>query len=315
MKDLIDKQEMRVRSLVAWYGGKRTLAPIIVGELGRHSMYVEPFCGSMAVLLAKIVSSHEIANDLHGDLINLARVIASERWEELYDRLYRTLCVEGIFDECKSEFIGRDIEPAKTMRDVADEHIERAYVYFVVSWMGRNGMSGTKRQNYQPAKRWTPGGGGGAKRVASAINSIGAWHERLRCVNIMNMDGFELIEKMDDNSKLVMYVDPPYLQGGARTGTITGSGGIYEHEFVEKQHEQLAELLGRFKKARVILSYYEDPRLNDLYPADRWTKRKVYWKKGLLNANKLEGNTKREAPEVLLINGESLEEKEVGLFE
>ena len=120
---------------------------------------------------------------------------------------------------------------------------------------------------------------------------------------------------LSDDEKLVMYVDPPYMHGGARTGTITGSGGIYKHEFVDEQHEQLAKLLNRFEKARIVLSYYDDPRVDDLYSADKWTKRKVYFNKGLLNANKRGAEyTKREAPEVLLINGESLVESEMGLF-
>jgi DNA adenine methylase len=311
LKDVIEKQEMKIGSLVAWFGGKRTLAPTIVSELGAHSMYVEPFCGSMAVLLAKPPCSHDIVNDLHGDLINLARVIASDRWEELYNRLYRTLCSEDIFKECKVEFLGRDIEPPKTIKDVADEHIERAYIYFVVSWIGRNGTSGTKRQNHQPSKRWTPGGGSGGVRFASAVDSIRAWHERLRRVNIMNMDGFELIEKVEDSPMLAMYVDPPYMMGGARTG---GSGsGKYEHEFGQDDHNRLAELLGRFKKARVIVSYYDDERVDGLYPSSRWTKRKVYRMKGIANGG-ARGYKKTEAPEVLLINGESLAPKEKGLF-
>ncbi len=311
-RNMNEKQEMKVRTLVAWFGGKRTLAPKIVGELGSHSMYVEPFCGSMAVLLAKKRCSHEIVNDLYGDLINLARVIASDRWEELYNRLYRTLCAEEIFDECKVKFLAGDLEPAKTIGDVGDEHVERAYIYFVVSWMGRGGVCGTKRQNYQLARRWKSSGGSGGRRFASAVDSMRAWHERLRGVSIMNMDGFKLIEKVFDDARLVMYVDPPYLMGGARTG---GNGsGAYKHEFTQEDHGRLAKLLGRFEKARVIVSCYNDERLEKLYPLAKWERRKVFKKKsvGFMNGG---GYTQTEAPEVLLLNGESLAEKEERLFE
>ncbi len=65
--------EMKVTAPVPWAGAKRKLAPWIVAELGRHRSYWEPFCGSMAVLMAKPVASHENVNDLHGDLINLLR--------------------------------------------------------------------------------------------------------------------------------------------------------------------------------------------------------------------------------------------------
>jgi len=42
-----------ITALAPWFGSKRNLAPEIVRELRRHSCYWEPFCGSMAVLLAK----------------------------------------------------------------------------------------------------------------------------------------------------------------------------------------------------------------------------------------------------------------------
>ena len=76
-----------ITALAPWFGGKRTLAPVIVEELGGHRAYFEPFCGGCSVLWGKPVSSHETINDLHGDLINLAMVLASDRWADLYNRL------------------------------------------------------------------------------------------------------------------------------------------------------------------------------------------------------------------------------------
>lgn len=40
-----------IGAVAPWFGGKRTLAPRIVEALGPHKAYVEPFCGSCAVLL------------------------------------------------------------------------------------------------------------------------------------------------------------------------------------------------------------------------------------------------------------------------
>jgi len=45
--------DMSIKALAPWFGGKRNMAPMIVQELGPHNSYWEPFCGSMAVLLAK----------------------------------------------------------------------------------------------------------------------------------------------------------------------------------------------------------------------------------------------------------------------
>lgn len=46
-------EEMKIRAIAPWFGGKRTLAEEIVRELGKHTQYFEPFCGSAAVLFAK----------------------------------------------------------------------------------------------------------------------------------------------------------------------------------------------------------------------------------------------------------------------
>lgn len=51
--------DMKVKALAPWFGGKRTLAPRVIAELGEHRDYWEPFCGSMAVLLAKPVATYE----------------------------------------------------------------------------------------------------------------------------------------------------------------------------------------------------------------------------------------------------------------
>jgi site-specific DNA-adenine methylase len=89
-------QEAKVKAIAPWFGGKRTMAPLVVTEIGKHTQYFEPFCGSMAVLFAKQPSQKETVNDLHGDLINLARVLQEgPAAEALYDRLQKVLFSEA----------------------------------------------------------------------------------------------------------------------------------------------------------------------------------------------------------------------------
>ena len=90
--------DMKIKSLVPWFGGKRRLAPRIVEMFGQHKAYWEPFCGSMAVLMLKSPCEMETVNDLHGDLINLAKVIQDkELGFQLYDKLSRTFYVEKLW--------------------------------------------------------------------------------------------------------------------------------------------------------------------------------------------------------------------------
>ncbi|MPZ66778.1 MAG: hypothetical protein GEU83_15145 [Pseudonocardiaceae bacterium] len=59
----------------AYFGGKTLLAPKVVRLLPDHEHYVEPFAGSLAVLLAKPPTGMETVNDLDGDLMTFWRVL------------------------------------------------------------------------------------------------------------------------------------------------------------------------------------------------------------------------------------------------
>src|SRR5579871_6388223 len=71
-----------MRPPIPYFGSKSALAPWIVSLLPAHQHYVEPFGGSLAVLLAKPPSRHETVNDLSRDLVTFWRVLR-ERPEQL----------------------------------------------------------------------------------------------------------------------------------------------------------------------------------------------------------------------------------------
>lgn len=292
-----------INAIVPWFGSKRTMADRIVAELGPHRAYWEPFCGSMAVLLIKSPSGHETVSDLHGDLTNLAWVLQCERTAaELYARLSRTLMSEELFNR-SVELVARGPAPGPEtwQGEPSAECVERAYHYFVMSWMGRNGVSGTKREEPTFAVRWTPGGGHGSRRLASAVGSIPEWSARLQRVVILLRDGFEVLAQIEDAEGVAIYCDPPYF----------AEGRLYVHNFKPDDHERLAAELARFRLARVVVSYYAHPRLTDLYPG--WTVVDCATVKNLSVQGKRSAKA-APAPEVLLVNGPSLTAGEGGLF-
>jgi hypothetical protein len=60
-----------------WFGGKSRAAPLIWERFGRVANYVEPFAGSLAVLLgAPRIASAETVNDLDGFIANFWRAVA-----------------------------------------------------------------------------------------------------------------------------------------------------------------------------------------------------------------------------------------------
>ena len=283
---------MKLSAIAPWFGSKRTLAPRIVEALGPHTAYWEPFCGSLAVLLAKPIATMETVNDLHGDLINLARVLQSENLaRQLYEELKRTLMHEKLFCEAARRCLDRGRTPA------ADEpELQRAVDFMICSWFGRNGVAGTESYNQGFCVRYTKNGGHAATRWVSAVESIPEWHERLRGITILYRDGLDLIDKIEDNHGVVVYCDPPYVVKGAK----------YVYDFYEVHHRRLAEALSRFKKTRCVVSYYENSLVNKLY--ESWTKISCPVAKSLSNQRMRGQRGERTmAPEVLFINDHNME--------
>ena len=286
--------DMKIKALAPWAGAKRNLAPKIVQWLGKHRVYWDICAGSLAVVLAKKPCVMETAVDLHGDLTNLAWCLQDpELALDLYGRATRTLMSDEIFTDAAERLrVARTGDP-----DVPD--LDRAYDYLLCSWLGRNGVGGTRGYNYGFCVRFTANGGHAAKRWRSVIESIPAWHQRLMNLTILRRDIFEILPRIEDADNTAIYCDPPYLSKGFR----------YLHDFNDEDHERLAAELRRFKQARVVLSYYDDPRLQDLYPD--WTMHKIEVAKALVHQGQ-RGANDAKAVEVLLVN-EPAGQK--GLFE
>lgn len=301
------QMEMKIKAIAPWFGGKRTMAPLIVTELGKHTQYFEPFCGSMAVLFAKGPSQKETVNDLHVDLVNLARVLQhKEAAPALYEQLQTTLFSEDLLEQ-SGIHLEKDFELSEN-GSVTAKHWERAYWYFLGSWMGRNGTAGTRRVDYQIAVRWTKNGGSPTVRFRNAVESIPAWHARLLNVVILKRDAFRFIDRFEDVPETAIYADPPYHMATRANHDKNGGSGTYLHEFSHDNplfgddHKRLAEILRGYRKARVVVSYYDHPRIRELY--DGWTFVE-HTRQKHLHAQNGRGARPKEAPEILVINGPS----------
>lgn len=313
---MTDNLSAKIKAIAPWFGGKRTLAPAIVAELGKHTQYLEPFCGSMAVLFAKEPSQKETVSDLHGDLINLARVLQDPPAAEvLYARLQSTLFSEDLLERAKYEL---DESTAMPDRGITPTMCERAYWYFLASWMGRNGTAGTARVDYQIAVRWTKNGGSPTVRWRNAVESIPWWHHRLLNVVILRRDAFKIIDRFEDVPQTAIYVDAPYHEVTRSAGAVkNGRGGKYLYEFNHhspmfgNDHERLAGILRGYRKARIVVSYYDCQEIRKLY--DGWTFVEHTRRRHLpMMANSFSRTTDEgrgakydDAPEILIINGPS----------
>lgn len=279
----------RITAVAPWMGGKRQLASRIIAELGPHTAYFEPFCGSMAVVLNKPEARHEVVNDLNRDLVNVATVLQTRHLAaELLVRLHFTICAEELYRE------SRTITMAPYKGRLGD--VDRAYHALVMWWLGRNGIAGTKPSERGFSARFTARGGSGGVRFRNLVSSVPWFAKRLARVDVLNTDALAILAKIPDETGAVIYCDPPYFV----------KAKAYQHDFESKDHDRLAEALNRFRQVRVVLSYYPHERLDALYPADRWRRVEISVTKNIRNTVQ-RGCAGVKTTELLLVNGAPIE--------
>ena len=286
---------MPIRALAPWFGAKRTIASRIIAEFGPHNAYWEPICGSCAVLLAKPPVAAETVCDLHGGITAVARALANPRAaKQVYERVAGVIACESLWQQSCRVIQSR--EPHETESDP-----DWASHFLLASWLARNGYGGTDTAHGSFGARFSATGGTTAGRWRAVVDSIPAWHERLRNVTILNRDCFKVLERIDDAAGTVIYVDPPYVE----------EGRPYDHAFGAADHNRLVLALKRFRRARVLVSYYANDMIAKLY--DGWHCLTLDTPKFLVKAGLRDATGDcPTAPEILLINQPRL--ANVGLY-
>jgi DNA adenine methylase len=226
-----------------YYGGKQTLADRIVECLPPHRHYVEPFAGSLAVLLAKAPAPFETVNDLDGDLMTFWRVLR-DHGEEL-----ARVC--ALTPHSRAEY-----EAARRLPDDLDD-LERARRVWIHLTQGRGGrmISSSWRHYIDPADRSTSMAG----YLRGYVERMRAAAERIALVSLECRPALEVIEKYGARDGVTLYVDPPYL------GSTRAHSNRYAIEMRgDSDHEQLAAALNSCRAA-VVLSGYPSALYDQLY--------------------------------------------------
>lgn len=229
----------------AYYGGKTTLAPKIAALLPGHSHYIEPFAGSLAVLLAKDISTWETVNDLDDLLVNF--------WQVLRDRPDELMHAAMLTPHSRAEY-ARACEPIESGDD-----LERARLVWVRITQARNNSTrpgAASRWRYgQSAKK----GHSWPSYLSAYSARMSAVSARMKNVSIENRDAIDLIKEYGQHSANCLYLDPPYIASSrvSLSQYRLEAGGA---DF----HERLAAALADCK-ASVVLSGYDSDEYAVLY--------------------------------------------------
>lgn len=258
-----------------YFGGKTSIAGQIAAMLPPHGHYVEPFAGSLAVLLAKRPSAMETVSDLDGDLMNF--------WQVLRDRPADLERVCALTPHSRAE-----ARLAEWSGPGDLDELERARRLWVRLTQCRGGH--TQRRTgwryYQDPR-------GSHSSMPDYLDAyagrIAAAAARLRNVSLECLPALEVIARYGRHPGTLVYADPPYL-ASVRTWT---NDVAYGHEMTEESDHR--DLLGALLacKSAVVLSGYASPLYDEALSG--WHRREIATQTG-------NGGAARARTEVLWSN-------------
>lgn len=224
-----------MKAIIKYPGSKWGLAKWIISFFPEHHSYLEPFFGSGAVLFNKPHSHIETVNDLDGAVVNLFTCIQTDP-ERLARLIYYTPYSRQVYNSAFDAEI-----PADPFQWAAQFYIKLNQGHGFrtngqkVGW--KNDVQG--RERAYAAADWV--------KLPERILQVA---ERLRGVQIENMDAVELIGRFNYKNVLI-YCDPPYV-------LQTRNGKQYRCEMDDGQHERLLDVL-EAHRGPVLLSGYDSP--------------------------------------------------------
>jgi DNA adenine methylase len=224
----------------AYYGGKTTLAERIVALLPDHRHYVEPFAGSLAVLLAKPPALFETVNDLDHRLMTFWRVLR-ERPEDL-------------MRACSLTPHSRAEHQAAYALDDGVDDLEVARRVWVCLTQGRGGT--LRRTGWRYFEQ--PGSTSMTDYLSTYVARMASIVDRLHHVSLECRPALDVIRAYGDHAEVLIYCDPPYL------GTTRASRQYGVEMSADAEHRAFAEVLHECAAA-VVLSGYPSALYDDLY--------------------------------------------------
>ena len=215
-------------------GNKARHAKWILEHIPEHKCYVELFGGAAGVLFNKPRSKIEVYNDLNGDIPHFFRVLR-DRGDELQEWLRNVPYSREVHVEWTSEYYDghRPIDDVER----AGRFFYLRYTQFAGKMASASGFSsGCAHRNH-------------AKQFVDKVNELSTFRDRLRHVEIEDLNAFDVISRYD-TAQTVFYADPPY----------EGTEGRYNSEGFD--HRRLAQEAKEIE-GKMIISYDSIPPMYD----------------------------------------------------
>jgi DNA adenine methylase len=268
----VTTERVALRPPFPYYGGKQLIAPRIIDLLPEHSCYVEPYAGSMSVLLAKPRVKLETVNDIDGNLMNF--------WDVLRTRADELEVACGLTPHSRGEHNAGKA----AIREPSTDPLERARQTWVLLTQARSGKQGDTGWRYFS----NPDGTSFSmpKYLESYVRRFGPAVARLFGVSLECRPALEVIADYGQHPSALLFVDPPYVRSARKS---TG----YFHEMDDDDHRALGSALHACRATVVLSGYASDLYDHELFPG---------WHRTELPAGTGNGGQWRDRTEVLWSN-------------
>jgi DNA adenine methylase len=269
------KNISRVNTPFGYFGSKNKIAQQLCSKLPLHMCWVEAFCGSAALTLAKKKAAIEVINDIDGEIVNVFKQIRTKQEE-----LCRLIAL--------TPYAKDELENARKT-DNTDNELERARKFLVQAMMAVNGVFGKEKGGFSYSQSYSRNERDArVNRWYNLPDRLAVVVERLRDVRVDNRDGIELLEMFLKRPATLMYIDPPYL--GDRTQGYTNDAN--DEEF----HLNLLKTAHQ-AHCMIFISGYD----NELYNSEL-TKKKGWAKRTINTAIKDINGNQHSREEVVWMN-------------
>jgi DNA adenine methylase len=241
-----------------YFGAKKRLALCIARMLPPHNAWIEAFCGSAAVTMAKTPAPIEIVNDADSQIVNVFQQL-----REQPDELIRLI---DLTPYARDEF-----DRAYVANGTAGK-LEQARRFLVASMMTVNGAigkreTGIKHSGFSYSQSYARNGHEArVSRWNSMPERLRRVVQRLKQVRVEHRDARELFRMFLNRPATLIYLDPPYLMERDHGYRVDAN----EKEF----HEELLELCIR-ARCMVLVSGYSNKLYNSHLTRERGWTRKV----------------------------------------
>lgn len=218
---------VNLKAPFVYFGGKGSVAAEVWKRFGRVKMYIEPFFGSGAVLLARPNGDYgvEIANDYDGNICNVWRAIKHNPNEVAYHCDFPTNHIELMarrwqLQEAQDELRKKLIDDP----DFYDAKLAGYWVWCAANWIGSDMIK--VRDKYNCSRPHLTSRNGTMQK--DSLDGISRWLNelavRLRQVRVVCGDWSRVMggnwrtsnKSIGKSGKCGVFLDPPYGEDAGR---------------------------------------------------------------------------------------------------